>query len=269
MQFTEKGKKFTVEGWSTGDNGAWRGCLVQGAPNAPAVILLHRYGADRSWLLNLGMKMNSAAGFTVLIPDLRGHGEKPAVKNTSFGGCEGDDLAGAIDFLRTLKAENGEKLVGQKIGLYGVEIGAIAAVYGAANSNDVNALALDSVPSSPADVLQKVVGSRTSFASAAVKPLANTAAPLYFASGCYKNTPLCETAATLNNRKILLLAGKDAPLWQESTDALAGCFGGGANVQKKTDLNPSGYSLIQSTTPQQQEAYNNLVIEFFRQSLSN
>ncbi len=40
-------------------------------------MLLHRYGGDRSWLFNLGVKINETTNFTILWPDLRGHGENP------------------------------------------------------------------------------------------------------------------------------------------------------------------------------------------------
>lgn len=285
-QITNNAENFTEETWVNHDGTNSRGWFVRGTTGAPAVILLHRYGADRSWLLNLGVKLYSATGFTVLIPDLRGHGENPTVKYTSLGGCEADDLAAAIDFLRAQKSVAADKsvksqsaskpvatepvsnkLVGQKIGVYGVEIGAIAAMMGAASSNDIQALALDSVPASADSALQSIVAARTAVASSAVAPLAGTAAPLYFMRGCYKSTPLCATAAALSNRKVLLLAGADQPQWQQSTAALASCFGGGGNVQKNTDLQPSGYNLIQIATPEQQEVYNKLVIDFFRDAL--
>ena len=116
-------------------------------------------------------------------------------------------------------------------------------------------------------MLQSIVGSRISFTSPAVAPLAETAAPLYFMNGCYKNTPVCEAAAALSNRNVLLLAGKDAPNWQNSTNSLASCFKASVNVQKKTDLEPSGYNLLVTANSSQQEAYNTLVIDFFRNAL--
>jgi hypothetical protein len=39
--------------WKNHDGTDARGWLIKGGDGAPAVILLHRYGADRSWLLNL------------------------------------------------------------------------------------------------------------------------------------------------------------------------------------------------------------------------
>jgi pimeloyl-ACP methyl ester carboxylesterase len=266
-QFTKINAAASDETWSNADKTVSRGWLLRGAQNAPAIVLLHRYGADRSWLLNLGTKLN-AAGFTVLIPDLRGHGENPTIKNTGFGACEAGDLTSAIEFLRGLKTEKDAPLIGQKIGVYGVEIGAIAAALGAANSSDVQALALDSVPVSSSDVLRSVVALRlNSFASAAAAPLAESAAPIYFLNGCYKNAPVAESAAALQNRKVLLLAGADAPKLQASTVALANSFG--TNAQKKLDLQPSGYTIIQTATPEQQTTYNNLIVEFFQKSLAN
>ncbi len=77
------------------------------------MVFLHRYGADRSWLFNLGVKLNETAGFTILWPDLRGHGLNPPVNWTSFGTREGDDLIAALRFLHTLKVGAGN-LVGDR-----------------------------------------------------------------------------------------------------------------------------------------------------------
>jgi len=90
--------------------------------------LLHRYSADRSHVLDLGIKINEATNFTILMLDQRGHAQNPAVKQTSFGGCETEDVHAAIDYLRGLKTETQMVLVGQDIGIYGVEMGALAAL---------------------------------------------------------------------------------------------------------------------------------------------
>ncbi|MBC7796797.1 MAG: hypothetical protein H7Z37_07990, partial [Pyrinomonadaceae bacterium] len=107
QKFTKSGSKITDESWSNKDSTKARGWLLRGNENAPAVILLHRYGADRSWLLGFGSKLNQESNFTVLIPDLRGHGDKPLVNATTFGSLEADDLSSAIVYLRGLKTEAG------------------------------------------------------------------------------------------------------------------------------------------------------------------
>src|SRR4029078_11918144 len=42
--------KVTDETWTSADGRSARGWLLKGAECAPAVVLLHRYGGDRSWL---------------------------------------------------------------------------------------------------------------------------------------------------------------------------------------------------------------------------
>src|ERR1044071_4089236 len=102
--------KVTDETWTTLDDRRARGWLMKGAEGAPAVVLLHRYAGDRSWLFNLGVKINETTNFTVLWPDLRGHGENPLVKWSTLGGRDGDDVLAALKYLRSLKAENQKAL---------------------------------------------------------------------------------------------------------------------------------------------------------------
>ncbi len=97
-RLSTRGARVTDESWANRDSTTARGWLLRGSSNAPAVILLHRYGADRSWVLDLGMKINEATDFTVLMPDARGHGANPPIEKTSFGGCEADDLLAAMEF---------------------------------------------------------------------------------------------------------------------------------------------------------------------------
>src|SRR5918912_1107043 len=105
-QISGRALKVTDEKWSSADGRQNRGWLLKGAEGAPAVVLLHRYGGDRSWLFNLGVKINETTNFTILWPDLRGHGESPLVNGTTLGAREGDDLLDALKYLRSLKSEN-------------------------------------------------------------------------------------------------------------------------------------------------------------------
>ena len=127
-QLSTRAAQVTEETWSNLDGSTSRGWLLRGADNAPAVILLHKYGANRSYVLNLGVKLNESTNFTVLMPDQRGHGDDPHIKNASFGGCESEDAAAAVQFLRGLKGIDQNPLVGKRIGMYGVEMGALAAI---------------------------------------------------------------------------------------------------------------------------------------------
>src|SRR5882724_11876753 len=178
-QVTGPALKVTDVTWSNHDGTKARGWLIRGAEGAPAVILLHSYGADRSWLLNLAVKTNETTNFTVLWPDLRGHGENPLVKATTFGTVEGDDVTAAIDYLKTLKTAGGASQVGPRIGLYGIELGAYAALDAGRRYPEIRALALDSIPGSPDDLVRVATSSRTGMNNGLLQFLARTALSVY------------------------------------------------------------------------------------------
>ncbi|MBK7933513.1 MAG: hypothetical protein IPK01_08400 [Acidobacteria bacterium] len=80
-QLSSRAAQITDESWTNRDGSGARGWLLRGAENAPAVILFHKYGADRSYVLNLGVKLNESTNFTVLMPDLRAHGKRPKAED--------------------------------------------------------------------------------------------------------------------------------------------------------------------------------------------
>jgi len=268
-QLSTRAAQVTDETWSNKDGSSSRGWLLRGADNAPAVILLHKFGADRSYVLNLGVKLNESTNFTVLMPDLRAHGENPSVQNASFGGCESEDLGSALEFLRNLKTPNQIGLVNKNnIGVYGLEMGTIVAMASAASDQGIRAVALDSAPSDSDGVLKATVEKRFPFASIVTTKLAEAGTHMYFYDGCYRREPMCDTARKVENRDVLLLAGVDAQAFQESTSKLARCFPASNRIESKTDLSPSGLS-ISNASMEQSESYDQRLIDFFRMSLLN
>lgn len=265
-QLSTRAAQVTEETWTNLDGTTARGWLLRGSPGAPAVILLHAYGADRSYVLNLGVKMNEAADFTILMPDLRGHGKEPLVKSTCFGGCETEDALAAIKYLRGLQLSANAPMVGQNIGIFGVELGASTGLSAAAKDESVKALALDSVPVQSDKLLASAVKERYPFASFLTAKLAQNGTYLFFANSVYNRGALCETAKTIGNRQVLLLAGADETDLQDSTIKLGRCFPDSTKIESKTDLNPSGPNLI-SASLEQTDAYDQRVISFFKQSL--
>lgn len=265
-RLSARGAQVTEESWTNRDGTAARGWLLRGAENAPAVILLHKYGADRSHVLNLGVKLNEATNFTVLMPDQRGHGLNPPVPYTSFGGCESADVVSSIEFLRSLKSPTQAALVGPSIGIYGLEMGSLAGISAAAEVEAVKALVLDSVPADSDSLVASVIDNRYPFVSSITSRLGQLGAYPYFYEGCYSRVPVCERAKNLNDRKAMLLAGSDAPEFQESTSKLAKCFPTSTKADAFTTLSPSGFSVINASIPVS-EAYDQRVIDFFRNSL--
>ncbi len=268
-QLSTRAAQVTEETWANREGATSRGWLLRGADGAPAVILLHKFGADRSYVLNLGVKLNESTNFTVLMPDQRGHGENPPVKQASFGGCETEDAMAAVAFLKNLKNSNGISLVDQnKMGIFGVEMGAIVAVATAAKDKTIKAVAIDSVPADSDGVLVEAVDKRFPFASFATARLAQIGTRVYYFDGCYQREAVCETARKIEGSNVLLLAGVDAPEFQDSTLKSSKCFPQSNKVDTKTDLSPSGFSIINASM-EQSETYDQRLIDFFRNSLSN
>lgn len=267
-QFTrlsDRGLKATEETWQNRDGTRARGWLVRGAEGAPAVLLLHPYGADRSWLLNLGVKINETTNMTVLLPDLRGHGENPPVASTAFGAAEGEDAVAAFAYLRGLKTQQGRALVGPALGAYGVEAGAYAALDAAKQEPALRALVLDSVPDGPDEVLNRAVSDRTGIDNAVLRLLARLGARVYFA-GSYRRASACTLAEGLGDRQVLLLSGEGAGPMRQTTETLPNCFPSRSGVEARTDLPVTGIKLA-SASPEQDEAYDRLLIDFFDRTL--
>lgn len=259
---TARSLKVTEEIWKNRDGTAARGWLLRGAEGAPAVVFLHRYGGDRSLLFNLGMKVNEATNFTILWPDLRGHGLNPPVNWTSFGSREGDDVLAALDFLRSLKGESRNQLIGEAFGIFGVELGAYAALRAASKEESVQVLVLDSVPRDQNDLVDAAVRGDVRVSTMALILPARVATRLYFLRQ-YDNQNSCALAAALGARRVLLLAGEDEGYLRNSTKSLERCF---PNVEAKTDLPLSGFTLP-SATGEQGESYDRPVIDFFVKNL--
>jgi pimeloyl-ACP methyl ester carboxylesterase len=264
-QISGSALKVTDETWRNRDGSAARGWLLRGAEGAPAVVLLHRYGGDRSWLFNLGIKLNENTNFTILWPDLRGHGLNPPVTATSFGSLEGEDLLAAIDFLHTVKGYGQSALVGESVGVYGVELGAYAALKAASKNPSIKVLVLDSVPRDPDELVSASVVGDVGVNNKILLSLSRLATRAYFL-GHYENKSSCDLAKTLNTQLILLLAGADNTSLRDSTASLVPCFPEPANRETKLDLSVTGLTLP-SATGEQGEGYDRPVIDFFNKSL--
>lgn len=267
-QLSPRGAKITDETWTNHDGTSARGWLLKGSENSPAVILLHRYGADRSQVLDLGVKINEATNFTILMPDQRGHGVEPLVKSTSFGGIETEDAMASIEFLRSLKTEKQANLVGENIGFYGVEMGVLITLNAASQDKNIKALVLDSAPANSDQVLGSAIQNRFPFAISVTSKIAAYGTYLYFYDNSYNHESACNFAKSVDDRQVLLLAGTEVPELQEATDKLSRCFPGGTNVESKLDFNPSGYNLSNASI-EQLNVYDQKVIEFFSKTLRN
>ncbi len=113
-----------------------KGWLIRGRPDRPAVVLAHDLGSSKASLANLASVLMQD-GFTLLLPDFRGHGESGGERST-LGVDEKRDLLAAVTFLASLD-DTGPR----EVGVYGVGMGAHAAVLAAADEPRIQVLVLD------------------------------------------------------------------------------------------------------------------------------
>ena len=131
------------EKWKNSDGTHSVGWFLTQGKAAPAVIMTHGYGSNRSDLLTLGVELYKS-GFHVLMYDMRGHGESP-VSWSGLGTYEKDDLFSAITFLKEMKTPSGGDLVDGRVGLFGVDLGGYVSLAASAENPLVKAVAVDSV----------------------------------------------------------------------------------------------------------------------------
>lgn len=263
---SERGRQVTEETWRNPDGSVSRGWLLRGRSGAPAVIFLHSFGNDRSHALNLGVRLNEATDYTILMPDLRGHGLDPAVPYSSFGGCESDDLAGAVGFLKDLKGQGDRPQVGPKIGVYGVGFGSLAAIRLSSSSDSVQALLLDSVPADSESVMRSVADRRFPVPSLSF-PLARFGTKMFYRNGCLRPESSCELARLMKAKNVALFAGSDFPELAGSTEKVAGCLPTEVDVKVDLDLKVCGYAIMKASV-KDAEDYSDKVTAFFKEALS-
>jgi pimeloyl-ACP methyl ester carboxylesterase len=204
------------EKWKNSDSTQTEGWLLSRDKPAPAIILSHGYGSNRSELLTLSFELWKA-GYHVLLYDLRGHGESP-VKWSGLGTYEKDDLLSAMKFLRGQTTEKGEALLDGRIGLYGVDLGGYISLVASSQDPMIKAVAVDSVYPDLSHFmnhqLKIIVGSDSHIANNLVdsrwtSELTELAVQLYLMRR-EDSAPAVESVATASGRKLLFIAGKDS-----------------------------------------------------------
>ncbi|MBI3652682.1 MAG: alpha/beta fold hydrolase [Acidobacteria bacterium] len=198
--------------------------LTQGKP-APAIILSHAYGSNRSDLLTLGVELYKA-GFHILMYDMRGHGESP-VNWSGLGTYEKDDLLSTIKFLKEMKTASGEELVDGRIGLYGVDLGGYISLVASSQEHMVKAVAVDSVYQDVSHFvsgrLKNIVGDNSTSANTLVdskwtKELTGLTMQMYLLRRQGDDSAI--NAVNAASQKFLFIKGKDASLAANTTQEL-------------------------------------------------
>lgn len=119
---------------------------IPGLKGGPGIILAPGYGMSRSDALSLAVALHEE-GFNLLVFDQRGSGADPRGAS-SLGLYETEDMLGAVEYLRDRRESNP-----QRIGIWGVDVAALAALKAAAVVPEIRSIAADSVFQKPSDFL--------------------------------------------------------------------------------------------------------------------
>ncbi len=126
-------------------SGTLTGWLFIRGAGLPGIVLTHGLNSSRADLMDLGYRLWER-GYNVLVYDLRAHGENLSLVST-LGAIEKKDLAAAVEYFKSYKvpvANRQEQLVDQnRIGLYGVNIGAYASLMVGGEEDTVKAVFAD------------------------------------------------------------------------------------------------------------------------------
>jgi uncharacterized protein len=135
VRFPARTDGLQIAGWYVPRAGATRAIIVaHGKDQSRATEFFDTFPNGRLTEMSAGLQ---AAGFAVLMIDLRGHGQSGDARFT-FGLLERRDVMGAADWLKAQGFKPGS------IGALGVSLGAASTVGAAAEDIDIGAIVVDS-----------------------------------------------------------------------------------------------------------------------------
>jgi len=175
------------------------GWLIHGDREAPAIILAHDLGESKSVFLDSTIPLQRA-GYNVFLFDFRGHGASGG-QGSTLGSSERYDVLGAVDFLRTRR-----DLSSDRIGIWGVGMGAYAAVLAARERKEVVALALDSLYPDVGTYLDQVLFKGVPRSATRVTGYASVFYGPYF-QWKVRRGEVAQAVSLLSDRNLLFVAG--------------------------------------------------------------
>ncbi len=257
--FTGDNVGWSEEQWDNSDGTKANGWFLRGVSGAPAIILNHGYGKNRSELLNLGVKLKEA-GYNVLLPDLRGHG-KSSVTYSSLGDYEKNDVNAAINFVKAKKNKQGELLVdGSRIGLYGVSIGAYAAITATPGNPTVKVVIADGLYPKPDWLTRQMVQQTFNTSPSIVNQFANWGLQGYF-MGTYGEGSAAESLSRFKDQKLWLITYPSSnPELEELNKTTLDLF--------QQAQFPKEIARLDKSRNELSDAYDDRIIAIFRKDLA-
>ena len=231
-----------------GGAGKREGWFFPGLRGAATIILCHGYESSRGELLTLESALQDHQ-YNVFIFDFAGHGANGGI--STLGYLEADEVRGAVDLLATRP-----DLDPTRMGLWGYNMGAYAALREAENDKRIRALVLDSVYDEPKQMV-KVGVERNGLGGF---PLMVRAAEItfgYLNHAHREDPPLSKKLITLAGVPTLYIQATDDPELAETTRQMFLK----APEPREQAIIPHGNFV--SMGDEEKRAYENRVVSFF------
>lgn len=223
-----------------------------GQTNAPTILLAHGYRSHRGALLTMVTALQDNQ-YNVLLFDFSGHGG--ARGSTSLGYKETGELLAAVETVAQR-----EDVDRERFGIWGVDMGAYAALAAAAADKRIRVVAADSAYNTPADLLRLQIDR----SGVGRFPLVHTLARWGFvlASLTSRSSPaLSQRVGTMSGVAKLFIQARDNPVLAEATLQL---FQGAAEPRQQVLVPKSDYAAM---TDEEKREYEGYVVSFFLQHL--
>lgn len=235
---------------SDGSHSLW---FIPGSKGSPAVFLCHDYGANRVSVLNLAALLRES-GYNVFLIAFRGHGQSEYSRST-LGLKEGDDLAHGINFaVKNLAVHE------TAVGVWGVALGAHAAIRAALKDNRIRVLVLDSPYPSVFDFLSHQAAERVGFESGILSGLIGGVYSLYLWTSPAAILEDVDVRPLFPIRQ-LFVAGLDSPAFARWTRHLY------AQAEGRKDILILHRSRHSTLLTSELKSYDSRVLDYFQKHL--
>jgi len=239
--------------WRSSDGVDLAGWWIPGPKGAPGIVMAPGHAMGRADVLSLASALHRE-GYNLLVFSQRGCGAAPSSGST-LGLREPDDLLATLERLRAQPGVD----VG-KLGVWGVDSGARAALVAAAGDRAVRAVVADS----PFDRVQDFIGVRLREDWGLDNGLLEMAVAgmlrLYtVGSGLSPGEPV--PAPELSDRNILFIRGENRPELGRLGAALFD------RIEPRKEMTTLPVARVRVMTEQEQAAYDGLVVKFFHLNL--
>ena len=146
----EFGLKYETVEFNTTNGITLKGWYVPAEKHSnTTIILCHGWGTNKSDILPSTFALNMRAGYNLLYFDFRNHGESGG-NRTSLSRFESEDVSAALAYLKKSKPAGS-----RHVGIYGLSMGASAAIAAAAMHPEIEAVAAESPFSSFNDIIKR------------------------------------------------------------------------------------------------------------------